>query len=197
MGKDASTWKKLQKFWRKFRNFAFLVGGLGLVAVVWHYWFSIKVTFDLKYPENPRVLVLAKQQDVAVVRGAFDEKYGRGLGVGEYREVLTNKHGSFYLAPALGFFVQEGKRRGFGVGGVYISNEDPDKVYLWDYLLKNENRSYGNSSTSRTLSMTEDQPERVMFLDSDWYEEKGWDLLGRPMIDEDFTLNRSLFRTGE
>lgn len=185
---------KVARWWKKFRNFALLIGLVSTVAIVWHYWFSIKVTSGLKFPENPKALLLAEEQEVSVMRGAFNEKYSRKIAAGRYEEVLRNEHGSFYLAPPLGFLVAGGRSSGLGVGGIYLSNENPDQVYLWDYLLKNENRNFENSSTSRQLSMTEDQPERAMFLDLDWYEEKGWNLLGRPMIDEGFVLKITLFR---
>ena len=122
------------------------------------------------------------------------EFHHKGLGQGYYREVLSNEHGAFYLAPPKGFWINGKSNSGFGVGGIYLSNEHPDEVFLWDYLLKNNKRDFSNPNTSRTLSQEQDQPERLLFLDPTWYaSERRW-FLGRPLIDKDFKLDRSLFK---
>ncbi|YCM46477.1 hypothetical protein V2O64_10650 [Verrucomicrobiaceae bacterium 227] len=169
------------------------MGGLGLIAIIWHYYYSIRVTHDLAYPGDPKVLFLSVQQDVEIRRGAFKEVHFRGLGAGTYREVLRNEHGAFYLAPPMGYFVKASAGSGFGVGGIYVPAEETGEVYLWDYFLKNEDRSISNPSTSRAFSMEHDQPERANFLERDWYSGKGFQLTGRPMIDRDFVVEREAF----
>ena len=46
-----------------------ILGGV----LVHHFWYSISVTHDLKYPENPQRIYLAKQLPVIIERGVFKE----------------------------------------------------------------------------------------------------------------------------
>ena len=178
---------------RKLRKLAIVIFLIAVVLIVRHYWYSLRVTNSLVYPESPATLRLEAQQTVVVRRGMLKEEYIFGLGAGDYQEVLKNGRGSFYLAPPLGFYKRAGQVIGFGVGGIYVPSDSEKPIYIWEYLLKNEERSFSSPRTSRSLSDTDDQPEREWFLDPTWYEEKGFSLTGRPMVDTDFEVDRALF----
>ncbi|MDB4508243.1 hypothetical protein N9051_01525 [Akkermansiaceae bacterium] len=152
------------------------------------------MTQELSYPEEPHTLLLPEQIEVSIQRGITGETQLRGLGAGWYQEVLRNEHGSFYLAPPKGFFAKASPQSGYSVGGVYFPHADSKVAYLWELLLKNNDRSFSNPSTKRILSMDFDQPERALFLDPRWYQTKGFSIIGRPLIDTDFEVQRSLFQ---
>ena len=148
--------------------------------------------FIVSRNSHPFSLERAKD-DFDPARRIFKETHFYGLGQGVYEEVLQNEHGKFLIAPPLGFFKSAHPKDGYAVGGVYFPNDDQESAYVWEYLLKNENRSFSSPSQGRTLSETEDQPERMLFFEPGWYQNKKFTLLGKPIIDRDFQISRSLF----
>jgi len=176
------------------KTLVFLILCFGFIA--WHFRYSISVTSGLKYPDSPRLLFLKEQKTITTKKEQelTDQTEFFGLGSGVYTEVLTNKHGAFFLAPSLGFFKTAQPTNGFTVGGVYFPENMDEIAFVWELLLKNENRSFSSPSTARTLSETEEQPERALFLDKTWYANKEFSILGRPVIHKDLVIERSLFQ---
>lgn len=182
-------WIQIHDKWMRWVIYILVVGCLFLG---WVFRYSFKASSSLKYPEEPRILVLKETQKLIIERGVTGESHLRQLRKGLYTEVLSNQHGAFYLAPELGYFVSAYPEDGYGVGGVYLSNDTSEPVYVWDYLLENEGRSLKSPSRARPLSKSQDQPEREWFLSPDWYRDKPFSLIGFPLVDTDFRLERTL-----
>lgn len=167
------------------------------ILLACHYWYSLSVSHDLMYPETPRTLVLREQESIVLKRGILQEEHIYGLGRGEYVEVLANEDGSFFLAPILGFYKEAKPKNGYAVGGIFVPRKPSDDYFVWEWPLKNENRSFESPSAARVLSMDRDPPEREWFLDPEWYGRKGGGILRRPLIDTDFKIPRAKFDEGK
>lgn len=165
--------------------------------VVQHYWYSIGRTLFLKYPEEGATAYLPETVRLEVGRGFLGDVFVFELREGEYELVLENDDGGFYLAPERGFYTRQTRStKGLAVGGFYVSKNQSEPVYVWQYLLENSGRSFASPSKMRPLNDTEDQPEREYFLDAGWYATKSFSLLGRPMIEQDFVVERSAIEFG-
>jgi len=179
------TWKNLNRLF-------FLATCLLVAVLIWIYRYSIPRVVSLSYPTSQHAFYLDEQIDLKNESGA----YAYGLGPGAYVEVLTNDKGSFYLSPPMGFFIFGARgNHGFGVGGIYVPADADGEYHIWQYGLKNEHRNMEQPRVDRMLSPDHDQPERVMFLDPKWYENKSFSLSGWPLIDPKIKISASAFRS--
>lgn len=193
-GPNASFFKRLKYWLDQYQRVLLLLVSITGLFILHHYWYSFSVTGDLKFADDPKVLVLSKQETIIVVRGALREQYLYRLEAGEYIEILRNADGSFYLAPEMGFFKTSTPEDGFAVGGIYVPSEEGEFYYIWEWPLKNRNRSMQNPTVARVLSADYDQPERKLFLNPTWYETKDYEILGSPLIDKGLEIPKTRVR---